>query len=69
MQLFNYETNEQILDNASPELCSAACDSEYPVLGMWSETTDQWELIDESQVSTLRQCRPEPRIVAMYGQP
>jgi len=69
MRLFNYDTNEQITDDASPELCSAACESETGVLGMWSESAQQWVLVDESQVATLRQCRPEPHIVPMYGLP
>jgi hypothetical protein len=69
MRLCNYETNEQIEGDASGELCHAACESETPVLGMWSDLADRWELVDESQVATLRLCRPEPRIMAMYGLP
>jgi hypothetical protein len=69
MRLFNYDTNEQITDDASPELCSAACESDTGVFGMWSESSQRWELIDESHVGTLRQCIPEPCIVPMYGMP
>jgi hypothetical protein len=69
MKLYSNDTNELVEGDASPELCSAACESEHCALGMWSDTFDQWVLIDESQVATLRQCRPEPRIVAMYGLP
>jgi hypothetical protein len=69
MKLCNYDTNEEIEGAASRELADAACESETPVLGLWSEIADRWELIDASHVGTLRQCRPEPRIVAMYGLP
>jgi hypothetical protein len=67
--LVNYDTNEKIEGAAARELADAACESETPVLALWSDLTERWELIDESQVATLRQCRPEPPIVAMYGLP
>ena len=69
MRLVDYNTNETIEGYATPDLCAAAVESDSPVLAMWSDESDQWEMIDQSQVATLRACRPEPRIVAMYGLP
>jgi len=69
MQLINNETLETITEDASPELRSAACDSDSPVLAWFSESRERWELLDPSQESTMRMCRPEPRIVAVYGLP
>lgn len=68
-RLFNYDTNEEIEGAADGRLVDAACASDRGVFGMWSESDDQWILVDESQVGTLRQCRPEPRIVPMYALP
>lgn len=69
MKLINNDTQETVTEDAAAELRSAACESEAPVLAWFSESRQRWELLDPSQESTMRVCRPEPRITSMYGLP